>query len=610
MPKVFYFIVFVFLCLKAGAQESNLGLSLIPQPLQLERHSGYFKLDGNVTVRVDDKNEELLKLADLFVQGISDRTGLSLKRGKPNEKGRSFLLQIVPDTLGDEGYRLSVTDKSIVVQAAKGSGIFYGIQTIYQLIPTEVSDSKVSLPAVDIVDRPRFGWRGLMLDVGRYFYSVEYVKKFIDYLSMHKLNVFHWHLTEDHGWRIEIKKYPRLTEVGAWRAGTNFQPGHNIDPNPHGGFYTQEQIRDVVAYAKDRYVTVIPEIELPGHSLAALVAYPELSCTGGPFKIPEHWGIQDDIYCAGKEEVFTFLENVFSEVIELFPGEIIHIGGDEAPKKRWSACPHCQKRIKEENLKDEHELQSYFITRIEKFLNNRGRKIIGWDEILDGGLAPNAAVMSWRGTKGGIAAAKMGHPVVMTPTSHMYFDYFQGEPYLEPFAIWGHTPLRKVYGYEPIPEELTPEERQYVWGVQGNLWSEFIHSSEKNEYMTYPRGAALAEIAWSNPESKDWEDFKRRMEEQYKRYEEKGINYSRSAYQVYFEVADDISNNKSTVNLLTDSYRPEIYYTLDGTEPTMQSNRFEGPFEVPVYKTVRAVTFKDGQRISPISIRAIVHLEE
>lgn len=551
-----------------------------------------------------------MKLADLFVQGISDRTGLSLKRGKPNEKGRSFLLQIVPDTLGDEGYRLSVTDKSIVVQAAKGSGIFYGIQTIYQLIPTEVSDSKVSLPAVDIVDRPRFGWRGLMLDVGRYFYSVEYVKKFIDYLSMHKLNVFHWHLTEDHGWRIEIKKYPRLTEVGAWRAGTNFQPGHNIDPNPHGGFYTQEQIRDVVAYAKDRYVTVIPEIELPGHSLAALVAYPELSCTGGPFKIPEHWGIQDDIYCAGKEEVFTFLENVFSEVIELFPGEIIHIGGDEAPKKRWSACPHCQKRIKEENLKDEHELQSYFITRIEKFLNNRGRKIIGWDEILDGGLAPNAAVMSWRGTKGGIAAAKMGHPVVMTPTSHMYFDYFQGEPYLEPFAIWGHTPLRKVYGYEPIPEELTPEERQYVWGVQGNLWSEFIHSSEKNEYMTYPRGAALAEIAWSNPESKDWEDFKRRMEEQYKRYEEKGINYSRSAYQVYFEVADDISNNKSTVNLLTDSYRPEIYYTLDGTEPTTQSNRFEGPFEVPVYKTVRAATFKDGQRISPISIRAIVHLEE
>lgn len=610
MAKVFYFIVFVFLCLKAGAQESNLELSLIPQPLQLERHSGYFKLDGNVTVRVDDKNEELLKLADLFVQGISDRTGLSLKRGKPNEKGRSILLQIVPDTLGDEGYRLSVTDKGIVVQAAKGSGIFYGIQTIYQLIPTEVSDSKVSLPAVDIFDRPRFGWRGLMLDVGRYFYSVEYVKKFIDYLSMHKLNVFHWHLTEDHGWRIEIKKYPRLTEVGAWRAGTNFQPGHNIDPNPHGGFYTQEQIRDVVAYAKDRYVTVIPEIELPGHSLAALVAYPELSCTGGPFKIPEHWGIQDDIYCAGKEEVFTFLENVFSEVIELFPGEIIHIGGDEAPKKRWSACPHCQKRIKEENLKDEHELQSYFITRIEKFLNNRGRKIIGWDEILDGGLAPNAAVMSWRGTKGGIAAAKMGHPVVMTPTSHMYFDYFQGEPYLEPFAIWGHTPLRKVYGYEPIPEELTPEERQYVWGVQGNLWSEFIHSSEKNEYMTYPRGAALAEIAWSNPESKDWEDFKRRMEEQYKRYEEKGINYSRSAYQVYFEVADDISNNKSTVNLLTDSYRPEIYYTLDGTEPTTQSNRFEGPFEVPVYKTVRAATFKDGQRISPISIRAIVHLEE
>lgn len=607
MTKIFYFIVFIFFCFKADAQESDQQLSLIPQPLHMEEQDGDFKLDGNVTVKVDDKNEELRKLADLFVQGVYDRTGLTIKRGKPDEKGKSILLKIVSDTLGDEGYRLFVTNKDIVVQASKANGIFYGIQTIYQLLPTEVSGSWVSIPAVSIFDQPRFGWRGLMLDVGRYFYSVEYVKKFIDYLSMHKLNVFHWHLTEDHGWRIAIKKYPRLTEVGAWRSGTNFQPGNNIDHNPHGGFYTQEEIREVVAYAKDRYVTVVPEIELPGHSLAALTAYPDLSCTGGPFQIPEKWGIQEDIYCAGKEEVFVFLENVLAEVIELFPSEIIHIGGDEAPKKRWSACPHCQKRIKEEGLKDEHELQSYFITRIERFLNSKGRKIIGWDEILEGGLAPNAAVMSWRGTKGGIAAAKMGHPVVMTPTSHMYFDYFQGEPYLEPFAIWGHVPLRKVYGYEPVPEELTTEEQKYVLGVQGNLWSEFIHSSDKNEYMTYPRGAALAEIAWSNPERKNWEDFKRRMEEQYRRYEQKGINYSRSAYQVYFEVTDQVDHNKSTVNLLTDSYQPEIYYTLDGSEPTTQSNQFEGPFEVPVQKTVRAATFKDGRRISPVSSRAIIH---
>ena len=607
MAKIFYFIVVIFFCFRAYAQESRQSLSLIPQPLHVEQHKGSFKLDGSVVVQVDEANPELLKLADLLVQGVYDRMGLSLKRGKPDGKGKSILLKIAPDTLSDEGYRMSVSGQDITIQASKGNGIFYGIQTVYQLIPADYRGGAISLPSLSIVDRPRFGWRGLMLDVGRYFYSVDYIKKYIDYLSMHKLNVFHWHLTEDHGWRIEIKKYPRLTEVGAWRSGTNFQPGNNIDHNPHGGFYTQEEIQEVVAYAKDRYVTVVPEIELPGHSLAALAAYPELSCTGGPFKIPERWGIQEDIYCVGKEEVFVFLENVLAEVVELFPSEIIHIGGDEAPKKRWSACAQCQKRIREEGLKDEHELQSYFITRIEKFLNSKGKKIIGWDEILEGGLAPNAAVMSWRGTKGGIAAAKMGHPVVMTPTSHMYFDYFQGEPYLEPYAIWGHTPLRKVYGYDPIPEELTTEEQKYILGVQGNLWSEYIHSPEHNEYMTYPRGAALAEIAWGSPENKDWGDFKRRLEEQYKRYEQKGINYSRSAYQVYFEVTNDAPNNRSTVNLLTDSYQPEIYYTLDGNEPTLQSNRFEGPFEVPIHKTVRAATFKNGQKISPVSTRSIVH---
>jgi len=605
--KIFYCFALLFCFLTSGAQESRQKLSLVPQPLHVEVHSGYFRLDGNVTVRVDDRDAELGKLADLFVQGVYERTGLSLKRGKPDVKGRSILLKIVPDTLGDEGYRLSVSGKDIVIRASKGSGIFYGMQTVYQLIPAGYRGKPVSLPSLSITDKPRFGWRGLMLDVGRYFYSVDYIKKYIDYLSMHKLNVFHWHLTEDHGWRIEIKKYPRLTEVGAWRPGTNFQSGNHINRNPHGGFYTQDEIREVVAYARDRYVTVVPEIELPGHSLAALVAYPELSCTGGPFKIPERWGIQEDIYCAGKEEVFVFLENVLAEVVELFPSEIIHIGGDEAPKKRWSACAHCQKRIKEEGLKDEHELQSYFITRIERFLNGKGKKIIGWDEILEGGLAPNAAVMSWRGTKGGIAAAKMQHPVVMSPTSHMYFDYFQGEPYLEPYAISGHTPLRKVYAYEPLPEELTAEEQRYILGIQGNIWSEYIHSPDKSDYMTYPRGAALAEIAWSDPGKKDWEDFKRRLEEQYKRYDQKGINYSRSAYQVYFEVTDDAANNRSTVTLLTDSYQPEIYYTLDGSEPTPRSHRFEGPFEVPVHKTVRAATFRDGRRISPVSIRSIVH---
>ena len=587
-------------------------LSIIPQPLHLEQKQGAYLLRDQAVIQIDNTDPALAALGELLSQGLFERTGVRLPVSAPKQGNTSsgISLQLVSDTLGDEGYRLSVSEGGIVAQAEKANGLFYAIQTIYQLLPVDrVTDSPVSIPAVSIVDRPRFGWRGLMLDVGRYFYSVDYIKKYIDYLAMHKMNVFHWHLTEDHGWRIEIKKYPRLTDVGAWRPSTNFQRGSYINHNPHGGFYTQEEIKDVVAYAQARYVTIVPEIELPGHALAALVAYPELSCTGGPFKIPEQWGIQKDIFCAGKEEVFTFLEGVLSEVADLFPGEIIHIGGDEAPKDRWAACPDCQKRIQTEGLKDEHELQSYFITRIEKFLNSKGKRIIGWDEILEGGLAPNAAVMSWRGTKGGIEAARMHHPVVMAPTSFMYLDYFQGEPYLEPSSIGGFLPLRKVYSFEPIPEELVGKEQEFILGVQANIWCEYIHSPDKVDYMTYPRGAAVAEIGWSSPDHKDWNDFTRRLEAQYARYAQMGIRYSESAYQVYFEVADDTEGRTSTVELKTDSYQPEIRYTLDGTEPSIHSLRYDGAFEVPAYTTVRAATFKDGQRVSPVSIRSMVHFE-
>ncbi len=606
----------MFCTIDLCAQQSG-KLSVIPNPLQVKQQNGVFKLSARTVVQLDGGNRELKSLADILMQGIRQRTGIQIKASITVTKkaANAVTLQLIADTLGNEGYRLSVGPHGIVAQASKPNGLFYAIQTIYQLLPVDRSSvtdvAGINIPAVEITDKPRFGWRGLMLDVGRYFYSADYIKKFIDYLAMHKMNIFHWHLVEDFGWRIEIKKYSKLTEVGAWRRNTNFQRGSFfIDPNPHGGYYTQDEIREVVAYAQARYVTVVPEIELPGHVLSALIAYPELSCTGGPFKFPEEWAIQKDIYCAGKEEVFTFLEDVLSEICELFPSEIIHIGGDEALKDRWSTCMYCQQRIKDDGLKDEYELQSYFIKRIERFLNSKGKQVIGWDEILQGGLAPNAAVMSWQGDEGGIAAARLHHPVVMCPTTHMYLDHFQGEPYLEPNAIGGHTPLRKVYAYEPVPEVLNATESKFILGVQGNIWGEFIHSPDKCDYMAYPRGAAIAEVGWSSKKNRNWDDFVRRMETQYVRYQQIGINYAKSAYQVYFEVDDHVQEKKSVVILKTDSYQPEIHYTLDGTEPLSVSSRYETPFDVKKYTTIRAATFKNGERISPVSIRSIVHFTD
>jgi hexosaminidase len=445
-----------------------------------------------------------------------------------------------------------------------------------------------------------------MLDAGRYFYSVGFIKKYIDYLAFHKMNTFHWHLTEDHGWRIEIKKYPRLTQIGAWRAGTQFDRYFNqVDPSPHWGYYTQEQIRDIVAYAQRNYVTVVPEIEMPGHSLAALVAYPELSCSGGPFKMPVQWAIQKDIYCAGNEKTYEFLKDVLTEVAALFPGNTIHIGGDEAPKDHWKACPKCQARIKTLGLKDEHELQSYFIKRIENFLLTKNKRIIGWDEILEGGLAPNAAVMSWRGIKGGVAAAKQQHEVIMTPAEYAYLDYYQGDSYLEPAAIGGLLTLEKVYGYEPVPAELSPAEAAYIKGVQGNVWSEYIHSPGKVEYMAFPRAAALAEVAWTQPGLKNWDDFKRRMEQQYLRYDDLAIHYARTAYNPRAVVQPDSVAGTARLTFKTDSYRPEVHYTLDGAEPTARSPKFSAPLTVKMPLTVKAATFKNGKIISQVSVRSI-----
>ncbi|WP_343703775.1 family 20 glycosylhydrolase [Chitinophaga sp.] len=589
-----------------AAPAADTSFSVIPAPLHIQAGKGSFPLNRQTRILVEAGSKDLQNVAKELAAGIHRQSGLQLPVGALGKMVpvNAIVLRLQADTLGNEGYRLTVRPGLATASASQPAGVFYAAQTILQLLPAGPSKSPV-LPAVTIADKPRFGWRGLMLDVGRYYYPVDYIKQYIDYMAMHKLNTFHWHLTEDHGWRIEIKKYPRLTSVSAWRNGTQFT-NNRVNDHPHGGFYTQEEVKEVVAYAQSKFITVVPEIEMPGHSLSALAAYPELSCTGGPFEMPVKWGIQKDVYCAGNDKTFAFLEDVLTEVAALFPGEIIHIGGDECPKDRWKACSRCQQRIKDNKLKDEHELQSYFITRIEQFLQTKGKRIIGWDEILEGGLAPNAAVMSWRGTKGGIEAARQLHPVVMTPNNFMYFDYYQGEAYLEPYCIGGFVPLRKVYEYEPVPAELNAEEAKFILGVQANIWCEYIHSPEKANYMTFPRAAAMAETGWSSAGRKNWEDFTRRMESQYLRYDNAGIGYATSAYNVMFKVETDSVRNKARVTLQTDSYRPNIRYTTNGNEPTATSAQYRQPFEVDLPVNIKAAVFQDNRVRGQVSGTAIL----
>jgi hexosaminidase len=613
---IFIFSAFLF-AVSLNAQQSQIKqpyIAIIPKPLSLIPGQGEFLLSSNTQIFVEPGNPASKKIAEMLAAQIESQTGIKLlvKETLLNRATNAILITSVnaPDSLMSEGYQLSVNRSLIKINAETPNGQFYGMQSLLQLLPvgkTINGKKTIPLPAVAIYDHPRFSWRGVMLDVGRYYYSIDFLKKFLDYMSIHKLNTFHWHLTEDHGWRIEIKQYPRLTQVGAWRSGTQFDrtQANNI---PHGGYYTQEQVKELVAYAADRYITIVPEIEMPGHSLAALVSYPELSCTGGPFQMPVKWNIQKDVYCAGNEKTFEFLENVLTEITTLFPSPIIHIGGDECPKDRWKNCPKCQARIKALGLKDEFELQSYFIHRIEKFLLTKNRNIIGWDEILEGGLAPNASVMSWRGTKGGIEAAKQKHNVVMTPSEYYYLDYYQGEPYLEPIAIGngGMITLKKVYDYEPVSNELTPNEAKYITGVQGNVWSEFIHSPEKVEYMLYPRAAALAETGWSSKSSKDWNDFIKRMEIQYLRYDKAGIRYSKSAFNVTFTLNFDSLNKYTQVDLNTLSYMPVIRYTTNGNEPTEASPVYSKAIRINKPTLLKAATFKNGKRFGKISEIAVM----
>ena len=565
-------------------------LPLIPMPKMVEINKGTFVLNKQTVIQVDNNMPEVLYLQ----QAIKQRTGLDLKIVPDNINANKIkLIQDVDNKNSfKESYRFVIVNKSIAIWATHSEGFFNGIQTLLQLIPSE-KNNVIKLPFVLIEDEPKFKWRGMHLDCARHFFPVSFVKKYIDYLAMYKFNTFHWHLTDDQGWRIEIKKYPKLTEVGAWRNGsmTGHYNDQKFDTIRYGGFYTQDQIKEVVAYASQRHITVVPEIEMPGHALAALSAYPEYSCTGGPFQVAKQWGVLEDVFCP-KEETFTFLEDVLTEVLALFPSEYIHIGGDESPKTRWKSCPHCQALIKENGLKDEHELQSYFIQRIEKFINSKGRKIIGWDEILEGGLAPNAAVMSWRGTEGGITAAKEKHYVVMTPGSHVYFDHYQGEPKNEPIAIGGYTTLEKVYSFNPIPAELNAEEAKYILGAQANVWTEYITTPEHVEYMIMPRMAALSEVLWGTSNPKNYKEFEKRIIKHFDFYDKNGINYSKAI----FEVTSAVHPNEKGIAFELKSPNPTgIRYTTDGSEPIISSNSYTKPIVVTENTTLKANYFEDGK---------------
>jgi hexosaminidase len=508
-------------------------ISIIPKPLSIEVKNSSFNINKNTTIVFQESSYDFEKLALYLKHEISACFGFNLDIKPTNSELNDNVILLIEDTNSEfetEEYQLDVNNENISIVSKTPNGSFYGVQSLLQLFKVSKQNGEITfnttIPGVHINDKPKFSWRGMHLDVCRHFYDKKFVKKYIDLLAIHKMNTFHWHLTDDQGWRIEIKKYPKLTGIGSVRSETMIDKNWNeFDGTPHGGFFTQEDIKEIVQYASDRFITIVPEIEMPGHSLAALAAYPEYGCTGGPYDVAKTWGVFDDVFCAGNDQTFEFLENILAEVIELFPGDYIHIGGDECPKKEWESCPKCQKRMQKESLKNEFELQSYFIRRIEKFLLANNKKLIGWDEILEGGLAPEATVMSWRGTEGGIAAAKMGHDVVMSPNNECYFDHYQADPEKEPLAIGGYTDLKDVYNYEAIPAELTANEAKHILGAQANVWTEYITNTDYLEYMILPRMCALSEVVWTKSENKDYLSFLHSMNQHLLRLESRGFNY-------------------------------------------------------------------------------------
>ena len=575
-----YLIISLFFsCSQDTIQQKEIGI--IPKPLFQELDKGVFIMDEKVLLVSDPK---LSEVSDYFKIYLEENYQIEFNA----QKGIKKIIFTINDTIpNEEEYELKIEEENIFIESKNARGAFYAVQSLIQLLPLPSDLNSFKIPCLRIKDQPQFTYRGMHLDVGRHFFSVDFIKKYIDLMAKLKMNTFHWHLTEDQGWRIEIKKYPKLQEIAAYRKETlighyNDQP-HQFDGKPYGGFYTQEQIKEVVAYAKTRQVTIIPEIEMPGHSQAAIAAYPELGCTGEQVEVATKWGVFDEVYCP-KESTFKFLEDVIDEVVSLFPGKYIHIGGDEAPKTNWKNCEYCQKLIRKEGLEDEHGLQSYFITRMEKYINSKGKQIIGWDEILEGGLAPNATVMSWRGTKGAVQAAKEGHDVILTPGSHCYFDHYQSENENEPLAIGGFLPLEKVYHFNPIPEGLTDKEAKHVLGAQGNVWTEYMQTEKQVEYMAFPRAIALSEVLWSSPKHKNYSDFIHRLEQYQKRLDQLEVNYANHIYSVKGELINSKGNLAYQLSTTSSSY--PIYYSTDKSFP---SKLYSTPITVDTSMHIKAI---------------------
>lgn len=621
MKKIFGCLSLLILSFSTIAQTKY---AIIPKPLELTPLAGEFTIDAQTRILIPKGAAEIRPLAEMLAERLAVSVGLVLSIEEsdipnnlvPANKTIAFAPfkeQVMNKMLGDEDYILKADAKGVILAGATGKGEFYALQSLLQLLPPQIFSSslekgtKWAVPACTIFDRPRYGHRGSMLDVSRHFFPVSFIKRYIDLLALHKMNRFHWHLTDDQGWRIEIKKYPKLTEVGSKRKES--MKGHytegKFDGTPHGGFYTQEEIKDVIAYAQKKFITIIPEIEMPGHALAALASYPELGCTptslkGGPYEVTGIWGVHEDVFCP-TETTFQFLEDVLTEVIALFPSQFVHIGGDECPKTAWKQSAFCQALMKKEGLKDEHELQSYFIKHFDKFLTSKGKKIIGWDEILEGGISPNATIMSWRGVEGGIAAAQQNHDAIMTPTGFCYLDYYQSDPTTEPLAIGGYLPLEKVYSYDPTPKALTPEQARHILGVQANVWTEYLQTPSQVEYMVYPRASAIAEIGWTSLKQKDYSDFTNRLKTHFERLKYLAVNYAKSYYDIS---ASSAMNEKSqvTVKLQSADKAAVIRYTLDGSEPTAASTVYQ-PSGVVITKdgSIRAAAFSTkGEQLGKV----------
>ena len=589
-------------------------INIVPKPLEMKLNQGAFRFTKDTKlVAANDQTQVFEVLQNKFVSAAGWNLGVV------NTAPSSNFVQLSTDvSLPEEAYNLKVTENQVIIYASGHNGFLYGLETIRQLLPVAIESKNVvsnmnwDIPNVEIKDSPRFKWRGFMLDVSRHFFDKDYVMETIDQLAFLKMNTLHLHLVDDQGWRIEIKKYPKLTEVGGFRVDQEDKPW-NARPTPelgkettYGGFYTQEDIKEIVAYAESRGITVVPEIEMPAHVMSAIAAYPELSCFQKPIMVPSGgvWPITE-IYCPGKETTFEFLENVLLEVMELFPSRYIHVGGDEATKTNWEKCTDCKKRIQEEGLETVEELQSYFIRHMERFLSSKGRTLLGWDEILEGGLAPGATVMSWRGVKGGLEASEAGHDVVMTPNSHCYFDYYQGDQDAEPLAWGGNLPLSKVYQFDPVVEGMSEEQANHVLGGQANLWTEYVPTKAQAEYMTYPRLAALAEAVWSSKDNRNWDDFSNRVSSLFQRYGIMGVNYAKSAYQVTTETSVNTENGVISIALKSEFPQADIRFSLDGSDITSASKKYSAPVDIDRTTNIKAQVFKDGEPVGAIFEKTI-----